>query len=133
MATLHLSFQEIADLVLSQPNLPPGIKNVYPDGEALIFILRPLRIAPAIQVKLRIGDYREEGVLHCPLEMPNHMKWLLRHIITTEASNFLVLNEKGLEVNFGVYLRHCLPGIRVSAVEKTVNGVTLVLSVERRN
>ncbi|MCZ7558120.1 MAG: hypothetical protein M5R41_17090 [Bacteroidia bacterium] len=133
MATLHLSFQELADLVLGQPNLPPGIKNVYPDGDVLIFNVRPLRIAPAVQVSLRIGEYREDSILHCPLVMPKHMKWLLRHIITTEVSHFLTVNETGLDVNVGVYLRHCFPGIKVSAVEKTVNGITLVLSVERRS
>jgi hypothetical protein len=132
MATLHLSFHELADLVHSHPDLPPGIKNVYGDGDAIIFNVRPLRIAPAVQVRLRIGEYREDGVLICPLDMPNHMRWILRHLVSTESARFLSLNGNGLEVDISTFLQHHVPGTQAKAVEKTAHGLTLVLEMQRR-
>jgi hypothetical protein len=132
MATLHLSFQELADLVHSHPDLPPGIKNVYGDGASIIFNVRPLRIAPAVQVRLRIGEYRDDGVLICPLDLPNHMKWLLRHLVTTESARYLVLDGNVLEVNVSGYLHSCFPGMRATAVETGDDGISILLEVQRQ-
>ena len=115
MAHLRITYSELAELIRSNPDLPETIRSVQADEHAVVLNVRPLRIAPPMQVKMYMERF-EDGRLYCPFETEGHLSWLLRHLVPSFALNHVQIEEYRYVINLNALLRSRIPNVIIDGI-----------------
>ena len=115
MAKLRITYRELAELIRINPDLPETIRGVQAEEGAIMLNVRPLRIAPPMQVRMYMERF-EDGRLHCPFETEGHLSWLLRHLVPSFALNHVQIEEDRYVINLAALLSSRIPNVRIDGI-----------------
>jgi hypothetical protein len=130
MAEIVISYTELAELLRNSQELPHTVRGIQGDMEGVLLNVRPLRIGPSLQVRIR-ADSMHEGVLICPFHTEGHLSWLLRHLVPPLALDYIRVEKSHFVIDMNAYLRFRWPGFEIRELRCEGERIHLVFGIER--